>query len=59
MALRSKHSFGMQALISPLLGNDGALGSRGLYELVQYASLDDDVDVDLLASALPPFPMVT
>jgi hypothetical protein len=33
---RSKHSAGMEALISPLLGSFGAFLSRGLYGLVAH-----------------------
>ena len=67
----SKHSLGMTALISPFVGNVGALGSRGLYGLTQYrlplalASLAVDVgtisffELDGFAVDLPPFPMVS
>lgn len=54
MALRSKHSLGMTALICPLVGSVGAFGSRGLYGV--FHMLNEVVR--LFASDRPPFPIL-
>lgn len=53
---RSKHSLGMTALISPLDGNSGALGSSGLYGEI-HCPLSSMCGT-LFAVASPPLPIV-